>query len=311
MPTDQGDRLSGFITMLLAGVLAGSMPAAALAQSATSPAALAAANTAFTAQQWKSAAEAYERIAASDPKSGQAWLRLGISLQNLNESSRAKDALERALALQFNLPVVHGWLARVSARLGDRRAALTHLEKAATNGYGATRASLEADPSLAPLFADSGFSAAADRIEHNRFPCRATPEHRALDFWVGSWDVYLGSTQVGQNEITRVAESCALLENWNSPVQKGHSISFYDASAKQWRQIFVFDNGTTSDWFGQARGDGVVFTRVSGGPSGAKTLSRMTFAPVSADSVTQVVETSGDEGKSWLTTWNSVYVRRK
>jgi tetratricopeptide (TPR) repeat protein len=284
-------------------------PAAGQGQVASGAADATAANSAFIAQDWPAAATAYERIAQAQPANGMAWLRLATSLLNLNQVQRAKPALERALTLQFNPMMVHIGLARIAAAEGNRDQAIQHLREGVAQGY-ATPRLLERDPNMAALKGNPAYDSLVARMHDTRFPCRKGADHRAFDFWIGTWDVFIGGTKVGTNRITPMADGCALLEDWNSPQQVGSSINYYDPQAKLWRQIFVYDNGGVNDWTGGMTGGKMVFTTTAPATGGTTTLSRMTFTPLGADSVTQVIETSADGGRTWITPWNSVYVRR-
>jgi hypothetical protein len=51
------------------------------------------------------------------------------------------------------------------------------------------------------------------------------------------------------------------------------------------------------------------YTSMSVGPNGQQQQGRMTFFRVSADSVRQLWESSTDEGKTWTTAFDGMYVR--
>lgn len=70
-------------------------------------------------------------------------------------------------------------------------------------------------------------------------------KYREFDFWIGSWDVVdtLGN-KVGENEITRIEEGCALTEKWTGAMGgTGTSINYYNPKEDTWNQLWVSSNG--------------------------------------------------------------------
>ena len=142
-------------------------------------------------------------------------------------------------------------------------------------------------------------------------PCTAS-EVRALDFWVGEWDVYRGGseTQVAHSRIEKLYADCAIRENW-MPLRGagGGSLSGYDPTTKRWHQT----------WFGSAPGPvffegGPVEGKMvlagwwpGSGPNGEDGLTRMTYSPEPNGAVRQHGEFSGDHGISWVTTFDFIY----
>jgi hypothetical protein len=39
-------------------------------------------------------------------------------------------------------------------------------------------------------------------------PCRATEVSRNLDFWLGDWDVYVGTELAGRDTVERILDGC-------------------------------------------------------------------------------------------------------
>jgi len=73
-----------------------------------------------------------------------------------------------------------------------------------------------------------------------------TEKHSEFDFWVGSWTVTNpDGTAAGNNIIDKIQDNCILRENWTSatPGYTGTSTNFYNATAKQWEQIWVDNQG--------------------------------------------------------------------
>ncbi len=77
-------------------------------------------------------------------------------------------------------------------------------------------------------------------------PACATPDHRAFDFWLGTWDV----TAKGQNaptavnKITMQHRGCVIREDYKTKGgYSGMSMSFYDAAQKKWHQTWMGMDG--------------------------------------------------------------------
>lgn len=133
------------------------------------------------------------------------------------------------------------------------------------------------------------------------------PEHRQFDFWLGNWEVTDTSGDVvGTNEITRVANGCALHEYWRSARgPTGTSLNFFDPGTGSWHQV----------WAGLG-----LYLRLSGGFQNGKmvlsgergtedgpVIDRITWTPAADGRVRQVWEVSRDGGESWQTVFDGLY----
>jgi hypothetical protein len=139
-------------------------------------------------------------------------------------------------------------------------------------------------------------------------------EHRALDFWVGRWDVYpTGKDRlVARSLIEKLYNGCAIRENW-MPLAgtPGGSLSSWDPDAGAWRQTWVDSSGATVQFSGGMQGGSMV---MSGwwkdvlGPGKSAAL-RMTYSRLPDGAVRQVGETSVDKGASWQPNFDFTYRR--
>lgn len=145
--------------------------------------------------------------------------------------------------------------------------------------------------------------------------CRATEASRALDFWVGDWDVFVGGDRAGTNRITVILDGCGVTEDWlNIYDQAGHSLFYFDVARDIWHQVWVTPNTGTPgglklkemmpfpDSGGAVRFEGEI-TR----PDGSGYLDRTTLTPLPDGNVRQHIEVSED-GETWLSTFNAIYV---
>src|SRR5262245_28466680 len=130
-----------------------------------------------------------------------------------------------------------------------------------------------------------------------------TPEHRQLDYWIGSWDVYDQKTNklVGSSRIEKRLAGCVIFESWSgSDNFEGHSFNLYNREAAKWQQVWVDSRGQRIDFNGEVRQDGIHYE----GPfrsAGKEVLARMKFLKLQDQKVRQLWEQSTDNGKTWKT----------
>jgi uncharacterized protein YndB with AHSA1/START domain len=265
----------------------------------------------FTSGKWTEAAQAYGALTRTDT-SAMTWYRYGVALDESGRHEDAVVALRRAL--RTGTPFanqVHYRLARAHVRHGAPDSALAELDRAANGGYRLWE-TVRDDSLFALVRGDPRFTRTLARLERNRFPCRQQPEHRQLDFWVGDWRVVNGATLLGTNRVELVNGDCAVQENWTSAGSGGggKSWSYYDASIRKWRQVFIFDTGDVWDYTGELRDRAMQFDRsVAATPNTPAATQRMTFFPIAKDSVRQLIQSSTDGGKTWTVDFDGMYVR--
>jgi hypothetical protein len=104
---------------------------------------------------------------------------------------------------------------------------------------------------------------------------------------------------------------CIIFENWTSGSgSSGKSFNIYDVTDKKWHQTWVDDKGTFTHYIGGfVDGEMVVVADTSIG--GKKTLAKMTFSKLPNGDVRQFGENSTDDGKTWTTSFDLTYSRKK
>lgn len=120
--------------------------------------------------------------------------------------------------------------------------------------------------------------------------------------------------KTGQNKIVAVMGGCALEENWTGEKgARGMSVSTYDQASRRWRQTWVDDAGGLLLLEGEFRGGSMVLVgrRPSQKEKGAVITHRITWTPLGSDKVRQFWEASGNEGRTWKTVFDGIYVRKK
>lgn len=278
------------------------------------------ADSAFRARNWKLTAQLYEGITRQKPTQGFAWMRLGMARHALNELDPAIVAFEKQLALQFQVPTATFRLARIHAVTGNVDRAYTYLDQLVPL-RAAPVSVLDTMADMQSVRADARYKALTDRITAARFPCRTRPEARQLDFWIGDWDVTpwqappaSNPAVIGTNRIEPILEHCVLMENWMgggpSP-SGGKSMNFWDTNRNAWRQVWVADGGGSLDYTGAFVDGAMRFEGWTLAPNGGRVQQKLTFFPISKDTVRQLFEASTDSGKTWQPGFDGRYVRKK
>ena len=267
--------------------------------SAQAPA-LTGADAHYQAGRWAEAAAAYEAVLRTDSTQAMAWYRLGRTRSEQGRHEDAIRALEAARRHRFTPPaVIQLAIARAQTALGQRDAALSTLEGMAQAGY-RLATSITDDTAFTTLRSEARMQALLERIARNAAPCRYSEQARQFDFWIGTWDVYhpVTGVKLGENRIEEQLNGCMLVENWTAGLGgQGKSINFFDPNEKTWRQVWVADGFSATDYTaGEYRDRAMRFTGRSRSPQGAIVLQRLTFYNVAPDTVRQVFEASQDDG---------------
>ncbi|HSR97525.1 MAG TPA: tetratricopeptide repeat protein [Kofleriaceae bacterium] len=266
-----------------------------------------AANDAFQRGNWPAAAKAYAAIVAVEDHPAHHG-RYGTALVEVGKPADAIPHLEKALSIIPN-PRFAFYLARAHARLNNADAAFTALDKMVAMG-GVPVATLAAARELAALADHKRFT---DVVAKNRAavePCRAAPEFRQFDFWIGEWTVKdpKGNT-AGTSSIQLILGSCVIFENWTGGGSIGKSFNIYDTNDKKWHQTWTDDRGTFTHYIGSFT-DGKMVLVADQPANGKPGLARMTFSKLPGGEVRQHGESSTDAGKTWTTTFDLVYSKR-
>lgn len=277
------------------------------------------ANTAFQAQDWHTAANAYQAIVKSEVTSGMAWFRLGTALQNTGSHKEAVKPYQEALRLGFQTTTATFRLARVYAVLRQSDQALAELEKAIKLGYATTREGFAIEPDFDNIRSLPRFDDIIKLAEASICAtCNGQPEYRQFDFWVGEWDVRPFATPnavpIARSIIERTNGNCTIVENYYTKGSyTGKSFNIYDASAKKWRQFWNDNFGQVIQFEGEydAEEKALKYRSESSNRQGQKVLGKMTFYNLAPDKVRQLWESSTDDGKTWTSSFDGLYTRRK
>ena len=272
------------------------------------------ADKAYTAQNWKNAAALYSELTKMDPKSGFAWFRLGNALRRSQQYPEALAALEKAKALGFQPPVTQAMIAGVYSASGETEKALGIIDQIAAQN--AVLPNLfEQDAAFEKLRGNSRYQAAITQMKVNAAPCKYAdkhPEYRQFDFWLGEWDVYgQGGAKAGTSKIDLILGDCVVLENWSGGAGgEGKSFNKYSPEFKRWEQYWVDAQGSTTFFHGKLEGKNMVYYAETPQPDGSILKRRLTFFNLGPDKVRQFSQQTKDDGKSWQTEYDLIYIRK-
>ena len=156
-------------------------------------------------------------------------------------------------------------------------------------------------------------------VAKSQSPCGSNAVYRQFDFWIGEWEAFSAKGKAGDSKISLLLDSCIVLEEWTSTgVAKGvryagKSFNTYNAQTNQWQQTWV-DNvgGSTAYLYGKAEQNAIVFQTAPFAPAkDTGVIQRLSFFRLVSDKVRQLGEVSNDAGKTWTTTFDLEYRRKK
>jgi hypothetical protein len=292
-----------FVLAVLAGIVSAQQTAAVTPEMRAEAAAF------YQKQDWQNAAKAYEKIVSLDETNVGARYRFGVSLLNLNRTEEARIHLEKVFTAAPN-PIFALALGRVYARLNEKEKAFEVLEKSPTMG-GIAPEALTAEKDFAAWRDEQRFKDLVKKSDLAVNPCKAKPEFRQFDFWIGEWDAK--NTQgitVGSSSVQLILNQCIIFENWSTPVSSGKSFNVFNSADNKWHQSWVDDKGTFTHYVGEFKDDKMILI-AEATAAGKKTLLKMTFSKLANGDVRQFGENSVDEGKTWTTAFDFTYTRKK
>ncbi len=149
----------------------------------------------------------------------------------------------------------------------------------------------------------------------------AAPEAKQFDFWLGTWELNWknadGTRGRGRNRIERTLDGCVIVENFESfqpeagaPALRGLSVSTWDPRATRWKQTWVDNTGAYLDFVG-GWGDGRMVLGRSEERNGKRSMQRMVFRDIGAETMVWDWQSSTDDGASFTTQWQIEYRRAK
>ena len=242
---------------------------------------------------------------AVNPENAQAWFFKGSSLVSLEKYEKGKSALNNAITNNFaNTNAVEARILQADAGLRNTDAVITRLDRLAGQGFGAIQ--LFANKEFEYLKNKDDFNLLIKRIDINANPCKHKPEHQRLDFWLGTWDVFVGGNKTAVSYITKSEGGCTLHEDYRTNGGFfGTSYNYFDPQDSLYKQIWIDKFNGITNFREVDHGEGKLIMQATR-PNG--NLARMSYQWDAADqSVTQTMEASTDQGQSWTSNFVGVY----
>ena len=151
------------------------------------------------------------------------------------------------------------------------------------------------------------------KADESRYPCRAV---HTFDFWIGTFDATPWSAPdappKGRLHNTREYEGCVIVERWEGANSlDGMSMSFYDVNRRQWRMVWVADDGKSNDLAGSYRDGAMRFDGWVLDENGNQLLARNVLENVSPGVIRHIYSTSSDGGRTWEVRSDGRFTRRK
>lgn len=125
--------------------------------------------------------------------------------------------------------------------------------------------------------------------------------HRALDFWIGDWDVFEinGSEPVARARIEPILNGCVLHETYMAAEgHSGESFSIYDASRGVWHQTWTTNSGDLLVIEGTFRAGVLEMSGTDQAPTGQSRLVRGSWKAIPGG-VRETAFRSLNAGKTW------------
>lgn len=150
----------------------------------------------------------------------------------------------------------------------------------------------------------------AQTDEEKAFPCRYGEEYKRLDFWLGEWDVYVNDKKTANSIISKSEGGCTLHEDYKTQSEYyGRSMNYFDPKDKKYTQIWIDKFNVITVFKEVEAKNGYLKLQTNNGKG---TLTNMDYElDSSTGNVTQTMESSKDEGKTWKETFVGVYKKRK
>ncbi|MEO8772498.1 MAG: tetratricopeptide repeat protein [Ferruginibacter sp.] len=275
------------------------------------------ADSLFLAKEWKQAKNMYESLLTDTSHNPLSWMRLGFSDYNLGNYGAALTRYNKSLSLNPRPPIkgILLWRrAKIYALQNEKQKACTDLDSANAIGYSNLQ-ELDSLKDFNSIRMEPSFKTLRHTVYVAAFPCMEDPHAREFDFWIGDWDVFVTGTKTfaGHNTILKISSGCALLENWESSASNGKSINYIDPITNKWKQAWAgsYANGVQEFANGEYKDGAMRFDFETRDAAGNKQIGRFIFYNQGPNQVRQFNETSADGGKTWVTSYDFTYIRKK
>jgi len=272
------------------------------------PDARAAADALLAAEKWDEAAAAYAKLTETQPEDVTLWSSLGRARREARRLDEALSAYEKGLeASPGDLRSLVGLAATLELR-GEVDAALERVGAAVDGGL--PSGVLLQNPVFERLRTHEGFAAIVEKAKRAETPCLGGAPWDDFDFWVGTWDVYVGGQTQSQNTITKDLDGCMVRERYSTNFgYRGESYNFVDPATRKWRQLWLDARGGVVRYEGGLESEGVMVMEGTNTDSkGQVKRARVRWERLEEGRVHHKIEVSDDDGATWTVGFEAIYV---
>lgn len=261
----------------------------------------------FRNKEYKKVIEIAKQQLKTNPKDSLANYFMAFSYANLKQHKKAIKNFEIVKKSGLKGPYILLWLAKSYATENQTEKALKELES--LDSLKARFTSQLKDTVFDSIKDDDRFKTIRENMKKRANPCKFDTNYRKFDFWVGEWNVYSQDQKIAESSITNTNGDCGILENWR-PLNSngGNSISYYDSTAKKWKQNWVSNGGVShyEEPEDYTSGEMQLIAKAN------DVWYRMIYThDEHKDTVRQIMESSTDKGKTWTKIFDGLYKRKK
>jgi hypothetical protein len=146
----------------------------------------------------------------------------------------------------------------------------------------------------------------------------ATPDHRALDFWIGDWDTFevdasgkATGDSIAKTKVESHLGDCVIHELYQqSDGLIGDSFLSYDGARKQWQQTWVTNRGSVMQIWGNFKDGALVLSGEMHAADGRVFQQKITWKKENGG-VREFAVMSKDGGKTWEPAFDVLFLKKK
>jgi len=260
----------------------------------------------YQEKNWDKAEVLYHKLVNSDSKNAKFQFRYGMILTNLDRHEEAITHVKNGISLSNRNVIMPYYLATIYAKLYREEDMYNELEQIVESGAVELK-DLTEESSFSNYVNEDRFKALLQIADLAVYPCKAKPEYRQLDFWLGDWVAKTPQGFVaGASKIEMILGSCVILENYQQGTFSGKSFNIYDETDEKWHQTWVDNKGNITEYVGSLV-DGKLIYYADEIRDGSKIKMRLSFSKLENGNVRQFSEVSNDEGSTWKLRYELIY----
>ena len=259
----------------------------------------------YNAGEYQSCIKQCEEILAIHENDANANFYKGASLVKLKKYNEAIPYLKSAKQNSYDpLLAVEVNLLRSYAGSNNKEELFNLFEALMTQNFALTYVLDEAE--FQPFLKDEKFITIKKEVQKNANPCKHDPIFKKLDFWLGEWEVFVNATKVATSSITKSEGGCTLHEDYRTNAGfSGMSVNYIDVTDSLYTQIWIDKFNTKTIFKEHDSGPGFLVMLAK---QKNNNLTKMGYhIDKTTGHVTQTIETSTDDGKTWNSSFTGIY----